>query len=230
MKKNNMMRIASVLLVAVMLTSCVIAGTFAKYVTTDDGADEARVAKWGVTAAVTGGAFAKSYNADDQETELTVTVNSSTADKLVAPGTTGTFTGVALTGTPEVAVEITKTATITIDGWMIDHDKNSETATVFYCPLVFTIDGKTFNGYKYKDATTLVDDLTDAIQAGSGEYAPNTNLATIDSMNGNYTWAWDFADDTNTSDALDTILGDMVAAGGTATISIAVDVDVAQID
>ena len=49
MKKNFMMRAASVLLVAVMLTTCAISGTFAKYVTSDSGSDFARVAKFGVT-------------------------------------------------------------------------------------------------------------------------------------------------------------------------------------
>ena len=44
MKKNKMMRIASVLLVAVILTTCAISGTFAKYVTSGNGSDNARVA------------------------------------------------------------------------------------------------------------------------------------------------------------------------------------------
>ena len=48
MKKNRMMRVASALLVAVLLTTCAISGTFAKYVTTESGSDFARVAKWGV--------------------------------------------------------------------------------------------------------------------------------------------------------------------------------------
>lgn len=49
MKKNKIMRIASVLLVAVILTTCAISGTFAKYVTSGSGSDTARVAKFGVT-------------------------------------------------------------------------------------------------------------------------------------------------------------------------------------
>ena len=46
MKKNKMMRIASALLVAVILTTCAISGTFAKYVTSTPGSDSARVAKF----------------------------------------------------------------------------------------------------------------------------------------------------------------------------------------
>ena len=47
MKKNTMMRIASVLLVAVLLSTCVISGTYAKYTSTVTTSDSARVAYWG---------------------------------------------------------------------------------------------------------------------------------------------------------------------------------------
>ncbi len=46
MKKNTMMRIASVLLVAVVLTTCAISGTFAKYTSEKEVSDSATVAKW----------------------------------------------------------------------------------------------------------------------------------------------------------------------------------------
>ena len=47
MRKNKFMRAASGLLVAVLLTTCVISGTFAKYTSTSTGTDSARVARWG---------------------------------------------------------------------------------------------------------------------------------------------------------------------------------------
>jgi hypothetical protein len=47
MKKNKMMRLASLLLVCVLLTTSVISGTFAKYTTSYTANDTARVAKWG---------------------------------------------------------------------------------------------------------------------------------------------------------------------------------------
>ena len=50
MKKNKMMRLASFLLIAVLLSTSVISGTFAKYTTGDSGFDSARVAKWGFEA------------------------------------------------------------------------------------------------------------------------------------------------------------------------------------
>ena len=47
MRKNRMMRLASLMLVLVLLTSSVVSGTFAKYVTEVKGEDTARVARWG---------------------------------------------------------------------------------------------------------------------------------------------------------------------------------------
>lgn len=50
MRKNKMMRLASGLLVAVLLTTSMISGTFAKYTSTKSGSDSARVAKWSIIA------------------------------------------------------------------------------------------------------------------------------------------------------------------------------------
>ncbi len=51
MKKNKMMRLASVLLIAVMISTSAISGTYAKYVTSGYAEDNARVAKFGVAVA-----------------------------------------------------------------------------------------------------------------------------------------------------------------------------------
>ena len=69
MKKNYSMRIASMLLVLVLLTTCVISGTFAKYVTSGSATEQARVAKWGVEfSASTTEAF--STNLKDEELHI----------------------------------------------------------------------------------------------------------------------------------------------------------------
>ncbi len=47
MKKNKMMRFASLVLVLTLLSTCAISGTFAKYTTTTTSQDSARVAHWG---------------------------------------------------------------------------------------------------------------------------------------------------------------------------------------
>ena len=48
MKKNKRMRTASGLMIAALLTTSMISGTFAKYTTADAAQDSARAAKWGV--------------------------------------------------------------------------------------------------------------------------------------------------------------------------------------
>lgn len=79
MRKNKMMRAASGLLVATLLTTSVISGTFAKYTTTTSGHDTARVAYWGFNEEkdTTINLFSKTYD------------NVSGAEKVVAPGTEG---------------------------------------------------------------------------------------------------------------------------------------------
>ena len=49
LKKNWTLRAAVLMLALVLITSCFVGGTFAKYVTSDNAADLARVAKWGVS-------------------------------------------------------------------------------------------------------------------------------------------------------------------------------------
>ena len=180
MKKNVMMRLASVLLIAVLISTSAISGTYAKYVTQASGSDTARVAKWGVTAGVTGEAFTKTYNLDTTvDGSFTLAVESSTEDKLVAPGTTGTFTGVALTGTPEVAVNVTHVATITLQGWTLASGE-------FYCPVYITIEGTEYCGLNYASAADFAAALEGAIEAANGDYEPNTDLSTVVGLNGDY--------------------------------------------
>lgn len=118
MKKNRMMRLASVLLVLVLLTTSVISGTFAKYTTQDSASDAARVAKWGVELQVVGNLYGETYANKDNGNKILVdnasenfTVQSKAAtEDVVAPGTKNedgfTF---SLQGTPEVAGEVTAT-------------------------------------------------------------------------------------------------------------------------
>ena len=125
MKKNKMMRIASVLLVAVLISTCAISGTFAKYVTKAEGSDTARVAKWGILLTMEGDdMFAPEYKADDttfkgstdnQDPKLSVRVDQDYLEDateeditdLVAPGTTNNGFKATITGKPEVAVRYT---------------------------------------------------------------------------------------------------------------------------
>lgn len=100
MNKNKMMRLASTLMVAVLMTTCTISGTYAKYVTAADAADSARVAKWGVVVSATGSLYGEKYaSADSKITAVEDTNDAGKAivsvygkqwadnNKVVAPGT-----------------------------------------------------------------------------------------------------------------------------------------------
>lgn len=111
MRKNKMMRAASALLVAVLLTTSTISGTFAKYVTQDSAKDVARVAKWGVELQVSGNLFGENYvdtiEADDATAE-TLAVMSNNENDIVAPGTeNGEGFKFSINGIPEVSGKIT---------------------------------------------------------------------------------------------------------------------------
>ena len=118
MRKNKMMRAASALLVAVLLTTSTISGTFAKYVTQDSAKDVARVAKWGVELQVEGNLFGETYvdeikNSDDpkvlavQAKHKFNTADEGTMDDVVAPGTKNLDGFVfSINGIPEVSGEV----------------------------------------------------------------------------------------------------------------------------
>ncbi len=232
MRKNKMMRLASALLVAVLLTTCAISGTFAKYVTSDTSTDNARVAKWGVDVSVTvDGAFATEYAADttvvdgsDAVIANTVVNGSGDGKNLVAPGTKGDLLSSAtIAGTPEVAVNVKKEATLELTGWEVDVTDDSIDNPVYYCPLIITVDGNEFYGMNYASATEFIAAVEKELDSDVN-YVPNTNLAATHSV----TWAWAFAGtDGKQTDVKDTALGDLATAP---TIAFTLTITVTQID
>lgn len=83
MKKNRMMRLASILMIAVLMTTCTISGTFAKYTTEVTSQDTARVANWGFDRAgeVTLNLFDETYGHVAYQSE------NGDPSNLIAPGT-----------------------------------------------------------------------------------------------------------------------------------------------
>lgn len=115
-KKNRTWRAAALLLALTLVTSCFVGGTFAKYTTTGEATDTARVAKFGVTVEAGGSLFGKSYiavgdggNGNTPGTDASLTVKSSSEDNVLAPGTKSSAEGLTInvTGTPEVDVKVT---------------------------------------------------------------------------------------------------------------------------
>ncbi len=128
MKKNKVMRLSSGLLVLTILTTCIISGTFAKYVTGDKEQDFARAAKWGVTTTISGALFGQHYGAFEADSEsigvdgsnqisavYTGSVDryaegeSGPEENIVAPGTKSENMTVSISGKPEVAGKIAVT-------------------------------------------------------------------------------------------------------------------------
>lgn len=234
-KSNKLMRASGILLSLILISSCFVGGTFAKYVTTGEGKDSARVAKWGVEVEVTGDGFHPTYGKDDPNSNIKgSTVISLDDSNVVAPGTEGTFGGVTISGQPEVAVEIKTTANVNLSGWNVG--PNGE----FYCPLKFTIGGQTINGLDYSKSTSGGENsfqaaIKKAIEdATTQEVEAGTDLSTIGETI-TYSWEWPFENGTGTAinqdNILDTKLGDNAASGtDVPQISIDVSTTVTQIN
>jgi hypothetical protein len=234
MKKNAMLKIAAILMVAVLLTTCAISSTFAKYVTTGDTVTETtRIAKWGVTLVTdASGLFLNQYDTDDDGS-----VVSADRTDVIAPGTTNTASITTdLQGSPEVALEITTAATVTLTGWAYNNS--------VYCPLVFVVNGTTYS-IRVDDPATdnneaeTVEQFAARVEAaieaaGTAQFAPDTYAATSDAEAADIavvvTWTWDFS----VNDEADTYFGN--AAAGTIsgvaapTVSVVLTQTATQID
>ena len=213
MKKNKMMRLASTLLVLCLMSTCVISGTFAKYVSTAKGSDEARVALWSFTV---GGSQIASTSETSITFDLFKTINDSgntdtetdvTGYKVIAPGTAGSFE-IVLKNESEVtamyAIDYTTTNTSDI-------------------PIEFSVDGKNW-----------VSELADVTAKATGD--GNTALAVgseAKAIKVEWRWAYE-ADDTGDTDGdgmtngdeIDTALG----INGNAVITVEAKITATQVD
>ena len=235
-KKNWTLRAAVLMLALVLITSCFVGGTFAKYVTSKSGTDSARVAKFGVTVTANGDVFAKEYNTNDQAVVGTIAKSVISTDKVVAPGTTsnGDFVAATITGTPEVAVRVSyklDATTLQLENWK-DGDGQ------FYCPLVFKVktpDGNTvISGMEFQTAEAMKAALVNTVAAYTKDYAPGTDLSGKAADTLAISWEWPFETGTDAdkpaNNVKDTFLGDEAAAGRAATVSLTLATTVTQID
>lgn len=213
MKKNNSMRAAGGLMIATMLTTSIVSGTYAKYVTSDSAKDSARVAKFGVTVAASGSLFDTSYENGDG----TITVVSSTNEKVVAPGTKSdealTF---SISGKPEVSVNVAidveyeeSTSDVflkagTYPDMTTDDPGDTFTLNADYHPIKYTLSkgsDKILNGGTMKDLKSA---LATAVNSNIG-----SNLELADTL-GEYSITWEWAFEQG-QDQADTLLGDLAA-------------------
>ncbi len=232
MKKNWTMKLAVLMAVLTMCSACFVSETYAKYITSGTANDTARVAKFGVTVACNDAKiFEKTYKKDDSTFTLSENSVVST-EKVVAPGTTGSFAGFSITGTPEVAVKVTYTLDkLDLTGWAYSGSE--------YFPIIIKVNDATYglSGMKdgdgnaatnaYADVTALKAGLKTAIEDYSKVYEAGTDLSTITTDDVAITWAWAFE---GNDDVKDTYLGDQAAAGNASVIDLTVTCTVTQID
>lgn len=232
-RKNHTLKLAGILLALVLVTSCFVGGTFAKYVTEGTGSDSARVAKFGVTVTANGSTFAEQYATDDETVRaIASSVVSSERKKVVAPGTKGDMVSMTLSGSAEVAVKVTYKATVNLgDKWVADG--------VYYCPLVITVNNKNINGLDYTTAADFAAAVEAEIDGYTKNYVANTDFSGDQAANYEkdslkVSWRWNFEATQfakgDQTDEKDTILGNAAAKGKAATISLEVVTTVTQID
>ncbi|MBR5478806.1 MAG: hypothetical protein IKU84_01355 [Clostridia bacterium] len=216
-------RTMCILLALVLMSSSAVSYTFAEYARSATAAAvETRSTSWGVNLSVTGGAFATKYVTDDTVTGADISVKSSSnSADIFAPGTTGTFTGIACSGTPETATKIEITPTLSLSNF-------TDSSGNYYCPLRIKVNNTDYYGLDYSSSAEFKAAVENAIKAASNTYAAGTNLATVPNLNGSYTWTWNWGDSNGTkvtrTDAKDTALQ------GKAYISLSVQCYVYQVD
>lgn len=221
MKKNRMMRTAAVLLVAVLLTTSVISGTFAKYTTSASSWDSARVANWG---------FERTNSMDLTNLFLGSYTNvaSNNGDDVIAPGTEGstTFSFAYDGANGEDGPEVAYTFEVKVEA-------SCDNAILANKNILWQLDNKGYGSWDkmIADITALSGSTT-----GKQEYAPNTLPAAFTDADEVHTisWKWIFDEtaankeaDTVNGDDLDTAMGNDDAL---ANCSIKITITATQVD
>ena len=214
MKRNKLFLLGLFVVFAAVLSLSLVSSTFAKYTSTNSGNDTARVAKWGVTVTVDGKTFATAYDE---------TVLSQTAENVVAPGTAGNFAGIAVTGTPEVSVQVTYASTFSLGTNWVDG------AGDYYCPISVFVNGVEFKGMSYTSASEFEDAVEAAINAKGQAYAKGTDLSAVnDDLV--ISWQWLLTGGLNQTDAKDSYLGDLATTANAPTLFLEVSVRIDQVE
>lgn len=202
MKKNVMMRIASFLLVAVLITTCGISGTYAKYTTTESGSDMARVAKWDIKLEgqqMKDGTFTFDlFNTVLDTDKATETDVKSRDDKtVVAPGTQGSFE-INLGNDSEVNAKYSVAFTVV--------NTNN-------IPLQYSID----NGTNWTSDITSLKVTDKAI-----------NMDAVDTVT--VLWKWVYENGTGDTLVANDIADTNLGYDGTATVTVTATVTATQVD
>ncbi len=225
------MRTSAILLVLVLITTCIVGSTFAKFVTSSGGGDMARVAKFGVVIKANGTTFAESYDSENGPARATVKSVLSLDDNVIAPGTSGEMVSMSISGRPEVSIEVNYSAELEIVNWEVYNNLQEKQ---YYCPLIITVAGQDICGAQFNSADEFKNAVIKAINECSGRYDVENfgddikNVITVPEV----TWKWEF-EGQYTNNEYDTYLGNIACGGDanyTATINLAITTTVSQID
>jgi hypothetical protein len=200
-KNKNTFRVAALLLVACLISSVMLSGTFAKYTSEYAGEDTALVARWSFGAK--GGQSGSLAALTDSTANLdlfqhaydTNILSTAGTDKIIAPGVSGDFV-LDLTNNSDVAAGITFTIT--------------EDTSVADIPMEFSLDNFS-TVIKADEDHTAVENLTTALDnlgiilAASDDESNSTTIKVH--------WRWPFERGTEAAeidayDTLDTDLGE----------------------
>lgn len=195
MKKKFSKNLLSVVIIGTTACMLLVCITLAKYTQTVSGMDSAKVAKFSYTVKDQ----ANNVLSKDTVTQLALfeTADTNVLDvvgnqKLIAPGTNGSFT-ITVENTSEVNVEDTFALDLTNTGSI---------------PVYFTYDGKNYSNFLTTNGANVIDgtiaDLSTALSNATSEIPMVTGTQDY-AIN----WNWDFNGKyTGQSDIVDTTLGE----------------------
>jgi len=199
------MSIIALLLIAVVVTSSSVSGTYAKYTSTFNATDSARVAKWAFDFngdAMTVDPLTNDFNFNLFDTVNDITTGANDAnvvdgsgETIIAPGTTGSF-----------AIELENNSEV-----MAQYEIDFEATNTNNIPVEF----KVGNG----EWKTTLDDID------ATEFTKMNGNGSEDAINVEWRWTYTGTD----RDATDTNLG-IAAVAGNVELSVSAEITVTQID
>lgn len=239
-KSKNGKRLALILIAILLLVAIAFgAYTYSRYVTRDSGTGSAPVAMWGYKVkignadsdyAANNNGFAQNYEVREGGSNATAATDNTNAviarvtseGNIVAPGAAGAVS-FTVSGTGEVSAElvaaISATAQISIT---VQRSGGEETIT--YVPMVYTLTKADAEEPLVTGTLgTVANYLNNGSEGGQkalGQFNPGT---IVNAPEYTLSWEWAFTGDnqtvgsyTITADALDTALGQIAAASGSA--------------
>ncbi len=211
MEKNKTMRMILITLLIAMIALVLVSGTYAKYTSSASGSDTARVAKWSFIVGGNDIVAENTFTFDlfktikDTDGKDETDVVSANADRVIAPGTSGSF-DLVLENKSETSAKYSVTYTVT----------NTESI-----PVQFSV-----NGTDWKDN---IEELNISTSATDTKLDANNGTKTITIQ-----WRWAYentkenatTEEKKATDEKDMTLGKV----GTAKLIVQADVTATQID